>query len=105
MLSICSNCCSKYKKLTLLLINIIGKKFFPKKGFPSHQKDWKKFELNNESIALNILYVPHNTEDIKRAYLSKHNTNRENQVVLLIITDGKKCHYLAIKNYLHYLEW
>ena len=30
--------------------------------FPSHSKDWKKFELNNKSIALNILYVSHNTE-------------------------------------------
>ena len=30
--------------------------------FPSHSKDWKKFESNNESIAPNILYVPHNTE-------------------------------------------
>ena len=28
--------------------------------FPSTSKDWKKLELNNE-IALNILYVPHNT--------------------------------------------
>ena len=30
--------------------------------FPSHSKDWKKFELNNKSIALNILYVSHNTK-------------------------------------------
>ena len=30
--------------------------------FPSTGNDWKKFELNNKSIALNILYVPHNTE-------------------------------------------
>ena len=30
-------------------------------NFPSTCKDWKKFELNNES-ALNILYVPHNTK-------------------------------------------
>ena len=30
--------------------------------FPSHKKDWKKFELNNKSIALNILYMPYNTE-------------------------------------------
>ena len=29
--------------------------------FPSTSKDWKKLELNNE-IALNILYVPHNTK-------------------------------------------
>ena len=26
--------------------------------FPSHVGDWKKFELNNKSIALNVLYVP-----------------------------------------------
>ena len=26
--------------------------------FPPTGKDWKKFESNNESIALNILYVP-----------------------------------------------
>ena len=25
--------------------------------FPSHSKDWKKFESNKKSIALNILYV------------------------------------------------
>ena len=31
--------------------------------FSSTSKDWKKFELNNE-IALNILYVPHNTKKI-----------------------------------------
>ena len=31
--------------------------------FSSTSKDWKKFELNNE-IALNILYIPHNTKKI-----------------------------------------
>ena len=41
--------------------------------FPSHIKDWKKFESNNKSIALNILYVPHNTEEIRHAYISKYN--------------------------------
>ena len=30
--------------------------------FPSNGKDWKKFESNNKSIALNILHVPHNTQ-------------------------------------------
>ena len=38
--------------------------------FPAMSKDWKKFELNNE-IALNILYVPHNTKKIHVAYKSK----------------------------------
>ena len=39
--------------------------------FSSHRKDWKKFESNNKSIALNILYVPYNTTEIRHAYQSK----------------------------------
>ena len=58
--------------------------------FPSHSKDWKKFESNNKSIALNILYVSHNTEKIRHAYKSKCNLTRENQIILLMITDGEK---------------
>ena len=57
--------------------------------FPSHSKDWKRFEQNNKKIALNILFVPHNTEKIRLACESKHNFKRENQVILLMITDGK----------------
>ena len=41
--------------------------------FPSHQKDWNKFETNNKSIALNILHIPHN---IKHSYKSKFNLTR-----------------------------
>ena len=66
--------------------------------FPSHGKDWKKLESNNKSIALNILYVPHNTEKIRHAYKSKYNLIRENQAILLMITDGEKSHYLAVKS-------
>ena len=47
--------------------------------FPSTSKDWKKFELNNE-LALNILYIPHNTKKIEIAYKSKHDLTREKQV-------------------------
>ena len=65
--------------------------------FPAMSKDWKKFELNNE-ITLNILYVAHNTRKIHVAYKSKHNLTRENQTILLMITDGEKWHYLTIKN-------
>ena len=60
-------------------------------------KDWKKFELNNESIALNIFYVPYNTKEIRCAYKSKYYLNCKNQVILLMITDGEKWHYLAVK--------
>ena len=41
-------------------------------NFPSTSKDCRKLELNNE-IALNILYVPHNTRKIQVAYKSKQN--------------------------------
>ena len=34
------------------------------------------------------------------AYVSKHNSNREKQVILLIITNGEKWHYLAVKKLL-----
>ena len=64
--------------------------------FPSKSKDWRKFELNNESVALNILYVPHKTRKICLAYKSKHNLTREKQVILLIITDREKWHYIAV---------
>ena len=30
--------------------------------FPPLSKDWKNFEQNNKTIALNILFVPHNTK-------------------------------------------
>ena len=64
--------------------------------FPSTGKDWKKIELNNESTALNILYVPHNKGKIHLAYKSKYNLTREKQVILLMITDGEKWHYTAV---------
>ena len=66
--------------------------------FPSQGKGWKKFESNNKSIALNILYVPYNTEKIRHAYKSKYNLTCENQVILLRITDREKWHYLAVKS-------
>ena len=50
-------------------------------------------------IALNILYVPYNTKQIRRpAYISKYNYKHDNQVILLTITDNEKWHYLAVKN-------
>ena len=33
-------------------------------NFPSHVDGWKKFELNNKSIALNVLYVPKGEKDM-----------------------------------------
>ena len=42
--------------------------------------------------------MPHNTEKIRHAYKSKYNLTRGNQVILLMITDGEKWHYLAAKS-------
>ena len=65
----------------------------------SINKDWNKFDKkNNKTIGLNILYVPYNTEEIRHAYKSNHNLNRKNQIILLMITDGEKWHYLAVKH-------
>ena len=67
--------------------------------FPSHQEEWKKFEQNNKTIALNVLFVPRNTKTIRLAYKSNYNSQqRESQLVLLMITDGEKWHYLAVKS-------
>ena len=54
-------------------------------NFPSHVDDWKKFELNNKSIASNVLYLPEGEKTIRHAYTSKYNLTRENQVILLMI--------------------
>ena len=53
-------------------------------------KDWIKFERNNRTIALNILYIKHNTETISVAYRSEYNHKRKKQVIFLMITNGKK---------------
>ena len=42
--------------------------------------------------------MPHRTRKICLAYKSKHNLTREKQVILLMITDGEKWHYLAVKS-------
>ena len=58
--------------------------------FPVGPKDWIKFERNNKTIALNILYIKHNTKTISVAYRSEYNHKRKKQVIFLMITDGKK---------------
>ena len=65
--------------------------------FPPPNKDWRKLELNND-IALNILYIPHNTKKTQLAYRSKNNLTCDKQIILLMITDGEKWHYLTVKN-------
>ena len=70
--------------------------------YPSKLDDWKTFWKNNSAIPLNVLYI--NEMAICPSYISKINSNCENQKILLIIPNEEKegWHYLAVKNYLHY---
>ena len=67
-------------------------------NFPATKKDWYKFELNNKQVALNILYVPFNTKKVEIAYKSKYNLIRDNQIILLMISNGENWHYLVAKS-------
>ena len=66
--------------------------------FSSYQRDWEEFEQENTSIALNILFLSHNSEEVKLAYKSIYN-KRKNQVILLMINDeANNYYYFAIKH-------
>ena len=73
-----------------------------------HQKHWEKFEQNNTSVALNVLFVSHKNEEIKLAYKLKYNNMGKNQVIFLMVNDkAKKCYYFDVKNLLELCssEW
>ena len=65
--------------------------------FPAGIKEWKRFETNNKTIALNIVQVPHDEIKITHTYKSEYNHTRKNQIVLLMITDDEKWHYTDLK--------
>ena len=50
---------------------------------------------NNVAIAVNVLYAK--KEKIYPAYISKHNSNREKQVIVLMILNGEGWKYLTDK--------
>ena len=57
-------------------------------NFPSEKDDWKRFEKNNVTIAINVLSAKKGK--IYPAYISKHNSNCEKQFILLMISNGEK---------------
>ena len=57
------------------------------KDFLSHERDWENFEQNNESFALNVLFASQDREETTLLYKSEHNLERENKMLLLIISD------------------
>ena len=66
------------------MINMIGKK---KQIFHHTKKTGKILNLMIKQLFLNDLFVY--TKKIRLAYKSKYNNKRRNQVILLMITDGK----------------
>ena len=44
------------------------------------------------------MFVPYNTEKIRLAHKSKYNFKGKNKVILLMIIDGKKWHYIAVRS-------
>ena len=66
--------------------------------FPAGHKEYTIFERDNCDIALNILYVPHKTQEKRPAYISKHNKMQDIHANLLMIASGYgDWHYLPIK--------
>ena len=105
MLSIRNNCCINYQHIGHQTERISRLKPFINNynwkdiEFPSDSENYRKFEQNNKTIALNIFYVPYNTKQVRQAYISEYNYERQNKVHLLKITDEtNNWHYLAVKN-------
>ena len=55
----------------------------------------RNYEKNNLTIALNVLYAK--KEKIYPAYVSKHNSNREKQVILLMISNGEGGRFIILQ--------
>ena len=64
-------------------------------NFLPEEQDYKTIEMNNKSIALNILQV--NEQKMRHFYKSEFNKTRKKQVILLMINYDEKQHYLAVK--------
>ena len=81
--------------------------------FSIKRDDWQTFEKSNVAIALHVFYAK-KEKKIYPAYVSKHNSNREKQVILLMIPNGEGCkaksegqrrrHHLAVKKLLELLR-
>ena len=110
------NKCFQYAITIALNYNKIKKKYLRKikkvkqadTDFSSHQTDWENFEQNNTSIALNVLFVSYNSEEVKLAYKSRYNNERKNHVILLMINgEAKNCYYFSVKalSELYCLGW
>ena len=68
--------------------------------YKSEKDKSKKFEKNNPTIGFNVFYAK--KEKKHPAYVSKHNSKGEKQVILLMILNREVWHCIAVKNFQHY---
>ena len=66
--------------------------------FPVSIKKIDKFEKNNPGIAVNVLFSKKKSQNIYTVRRSERNVKCKKQLSLLMIVDGEKRHYTAIKN-------
>ena len=69
--------------------------------FSIRKDDWKKYEKYNVAIAFNVMYAEQ--EKVYPAYVSKHQSDREKQVILLMIPNGEKHKAKSGEQLFHYL--
>ena len=82
--------CDKIGKNSEIIIKIesfIINYNWEKTNFPSVKDDWKRVRKNNIIITLNVLDAK--KEKPYPVYVSKHNSNLEEQIILLMIPKGE----------------
>ena len=101
------NECFKWSIIAGLNYNKINEKYLKKIeklkrvdiDLSSNQNDWEKFEQNNTLIALNVLFVSYNSEEIKFAYKSNYNKPKNQVILLMINNEANNCYcYFAVKS-------
>ena len=102
------NECFKWSIITGLDYNKINEKQLKKllkftkvdTKFSLDQRDWEKFEQENTLIALNILFLSYNSEEVKLVYKSIYNKLKNQVIVLMINDEVNNFYYFAVKNLL-----
>ena len=103
MFSICSTVALNYEEIkwnpesVSNIKPLINKYNWKGTNYPSKIDDWKTFQKNNLKIDVNILYI--REKEIYPAYILKHDSTCEKQIILLMIPIEEKevWHYLAVK--------
>ena len=102
MFSLWGNSCKKKDPKKVLKVRLcIGQHNLNEINFPRSSKDSKNLEKNNKTTPSIFCFYK---VMVRQTYISKHNSECKNQVILVMITDGKNGIILlwtACLDYLH----